>query len=355
MGKASRAKRARRATQPRADRRQLVERLRGYEARIDSGLPGWVEQMDRLREIGPSEYGSWPSWCLLPLVAPYAVAVQYGLLRLDGMDATGRPDIAGLQWPGILGGLYAWRQGRGVYRYDAELADAVAASDLPSDIGTDMLFRLPEWGVYIDPAGVLGEVVTGMWVHLEWDVGRRCAELRFVWDLSDGTLEILPVPLGHPSLAAAMDVLMANAETKAAQAGLSDTDLQQLHTQGRSDFDVQLIRRAVLLALYLCTDDPDVADPDRPSARPRRAMRPGSAEAHWEVGYRIGTALRAARASAASGRGGSHASPAAHLRRAHWHTYWTGPRDGARRRALRWLAPISVGAGDTLPTFHDTR
>jgi hypothetical protein len=357
MGKASRSKRARRAVQPRGDRRELVERLRAYESRIDESLPGWTEQMDRLRDVGRREHGSWPAWCLLPMTAPYAVAVHYGLLRADGMDAGGRPDIAGLQWPGVLAALYAWRQGRGIYRYDAELADAVAASDLPADIGTDMLFRLPEWGVYIDPAGALGDEIVGLWVHLEWDVARECAELRFVWDMAPdaggGSLEILAVPLGQSSLAAAMDAAMDNARSKANRAGLTENDLESLG--GSAEFNFDLIRRAVLLVLYLCTADADVSNPDRPGVLPRRVTQPRATEAHWEVGYRIGTALRASRAAAAGSRGGSHAAPAPHLRRAHWHTYWTGPEDGDRRRVLKWLAPIAVGVGGALPTFHDSR
>jgi len=28
--------------------------------------------------------------------------------------------------------------------------------------------------------------------------------------------------------------------------------------------------------------------------------------------------------------------------------------DGTRHRMLKWLAPITVGVGDALPTFHDT-
>jgi hypothetical protein len=107
--------------------------------------------------------------------------------------------------------------------------------------------------------------------------------------------------------------------------------------------------------LYVCTDDADIADVDHPSARPKHAMQPRSTESHWEVGYRIGTALRASRAVPAGAHGGSHAAPAPHLRRAHWHTYWTGPMDGERRQVLKWLAPMAVGVGDALPTFHDAR
>jgi hypothetical protein len=29
--------------------------------------------------------------------------------------------------------------------------------------------------------------------------------------------------------------------------------------------------------------------------------------------------------------------------------------DGERRQVLKWLAPMAVGVGDALPTFHDAR
>ena len=88
-------------------------------------------------------------------------------------DGRRRSDVAGLQLPGVLAGLYAWRQGRGIFRFDPELADAVAQSDLPPDVGADMLFRLPEWGVYVDPGGALGADVLGFWVYLGWDATNR--------------------------------------------------------------------------------------------------------------------------------------------------------------------------------------
>ena len=35
--------------------------------------------------------------------------------------------------------------------------------------------------------------------------------------------------------------------------------------------------------------------------------------------------------------------PRPHWRRAHWHSYWTGPRDGERIARLKWIPPIPVG------------
>jgi hypothetical protein len=75
-------------------------------------------------------------------------------------------------------------------------------------------------------------------------------------------------------------------------------------------------------------------------------MRAANAPTVWDTGYAIGPALRAAleRERTAPTADGTHASPRPHIRRAHWHTYWTGPHTEPERRkaALRWLPPIPV-------------
>lgn len=73
-----------------------------------------------------------------------------------------------------------------------------------------------------------------------------------------------------------------------------------------------------------------------------------------EVGFRIGAELREYKRSASTqgGRTGTAIRP--HLRRAHWHRFWTGPLDGERELVLKWLAPIFVNPGedDLPPTAH---
>ncbi len=64
----------------------------------------------------------------------------------------------------------------------------------------------------------------------------------------------------------------------------------------------------------------------------------------WKVGEIIGEQLRNAVKS--EGLGGTHASPSPHIRRAHWHTYLTGPAKGipkdTRARLLKWIPPLPI-------------
>ena len=71
----------------------------------------------------------------------------------------------------------------------------------------------------------------------------------------------------------------------------------------------------------------------------------------WEVGYRLGAALRQALSEhhpEECASTGTHGSPRPHVRRAHWHTFWVGHRDlpESRRAILRWLHPILVNVQD---------
>ena len=43
---------------------------------------------------------------------------------------------------------------------------------------------------------------------------------------------------------------------------------------------------------------------------------------------------------------GAHSSPRPHVRAAHWHTFWVGPRSANfpdRKPIIRWHPPIPIG------------
>ena len=70
------------------------------------------------------------------------------------------------------------------------------------------------------------------------------------------------------------------------------------------------------------------------------------------VGVRVSNAIRnyknherSAEKEIASVQG-AHSSPRPHVRAAHWHTFWVGPRSTKfpeRKPIIRWLPPIPIG------------
>ena len=119
-----------------------------------------------------------------------------------------------------------------------------------------------------------------------------------------------------------------------------------------------------MLLLYLCSDEPDMPEIEHPQKRRRLSgsIRPPEAPRVWDVGVRISTAIRNYRArdvkhswSETEGEDHGHASPRPHVRSAHWHTYWTGPREAVfpdKKPVMRWIPPLPIGmnGGRELPT-----
>jgi len=204
--------------------------------------------------------------------------------------------------------------------------------------------------------------VNGVFVHLDWSLDRRRPELWIVVDVGEadafdqGMLVPVPLFLDQPSLAAsvteAVSQTMPGPAASGADVARSNAGRLLPGVQAAGDL-LGIVRPVVAVLLYLCSAQADVVDPDRPGARPRRAATPAEGPRVWEVGYRISTALRHPRTVAAGA--GHHRSPEAHLRRAHWHTYWVGSLadPDQRRQELRWIQPMLIGAGQVRTALRD--
>ena len=117
---------------------------------------------------------------------------------------------------------------------------------------------------------------------------------------------------------------------------------------------------------YICAVNADIKPhSQRPEAKRPQSMETGAPAAEhtvphdrktneWEVGVRIGPALTQARreshketedSNEPGRRNGQHTPKRPHMRAAHYHHYWTGPRDEPenRRMVTRWIAPIAIG------------
>ena len=279
----------------------------------------------------------WPDWCYCPLAASYAVVSGGSDRPLSPAEASEISE---------LGALAAWRPTQGIYRYDPTLLAELLAADLSGDIPTEVLHRLPEWCVYVELGGATD--LRGFFAHLEWDAGDGREELRLLLDYEHRLLGI-PIHLGGT---VEEGLRRFGREAAAQHAMRSDTQV----SSSLYDGVVQLadtVSGLVSLVLYLCSTEPDIdGESLRPVAvRGPRGVRhePPPRPTVRETGHRIGAALRRARSQST----GAGTTPATHVRRAHWHTYWVGPRDNARRE-LRWISPTLVGGDvdDLVPTVH---
>ena len=155
---------------------------------------------------------------------------------------------------------------------------------------------------------------------------------------------MIALPLGDGTLADAMDRI---------------DELDNLFTGDRvkiryigSREDYRKTFSAMLqLVLYLCSDEPDMPEIEHPKNRRRLsgAVRAPEEPRVWDVGVRISHVIRNyGKRSIAAGDTepeGHHARPRPHVRSAHWHTYWTGPKTALfpeRKPVIRWIPPIPI-------------
>lgn len=108
-------------------------------------------------------------------------------------------------------------------------------------------------------------------------------------------------------------------------------------------YPAQLVANGVA---YICSANADIVATYKPQKGLKRNNAKRRSQATWhEVGYRIGAELRAYERSMMERKEHQGGTKRPHMRRAHWHHYWTGPRDGERKLVLKWIAPTMVGTG----------
>lgn len=316
----------------------------------------WV-QADQLRQMRGRELPDWADWCYLPIAGAYAIVSGGGDDRVP-FERSHRT--------GIIAALATWRMTQGIYRIDSALHEALINTPIEGDIPESVLYRLPEWCVYIETPDLEwdGRPLYGVWAHLEEDANNKSHELRLVIDAATDTSDPLdpvsgccPVPiiLGPGGLVEGLKRVLVSGGVQARKAGF-ETTFEQVSPTPYARTLAPIL--SLILYLYLCTEAADITGrkgaPKNPE--PVRTRRHGTrlfaadGPTTWDVGMRIGAALRAAYQREETERdpveSGRHVRP--HVRRAHWHTFVSGPRSEPekQRRQLRWLPPIAVAISD---------
>lgn len=298
-------------------------------------------QADEFRADRGVGLPKWPAWCYCPMAAWYAiVSNDAGVNRLS-LDLVA--DVA------RLAALGAWRITQGIYQFDPDLAESLDKTLLVGEMPTDVLLRLPEYSLYIDGAGLnwMGEPLRGYWVHLEWDANTERRELRLLFD-TESALQPAILHMGPWTITEAVDRMVSESKKQAQAAGVNANLLtDQLVEKIASE-----VQPVIARILYICSDEPEITDRDQPDQQPQRPkpkrikkgwrLFPPDKPRVWHVGDQLGQQLRNANESHPRETTANRKKTRPHLRRAHWHGFWTGPRDGERKFNYKWLPPTVV-------------
>lgn len=322
--------------------------------------PGIWREIDKMRADRGKALPVWPDWCFFPMGGIFSLMMYE--VGIDDVDTNDPGHINILNDVGIVSALAPWRTTQGIYRFDTDVYEEVLATPVKGNIPKRVLYQMPEWCIYIETPGLkfFNTDIAGFFAHLEHDVERGRDELRFVIDKKEtaegrNAYPLLVLHLGDWSLSEA--VLRAAQESARVMDEIGwDVDID-INSNEFINASVAQYTPFVSLILYLCSANGEIVPlegkmPENPTPKKtKRGARlfPPNKTTTWDVGVRMGAAIRHARAAMqVEDHGGSHASPRAHIRRAHWHTYWTGPKKNPKKRKtiLKWLSPILIGVDD---------
>lgn len=108
------------------------------------------------------------------------------------------------------------------------------------------------------------------------------------------------------------------------------------------------------IVLYLCADNADIEENPVQKTIYKKSdkIKDNYSELRrWDVGFRYGQAIRKSKAkqkaadTVQDNREGSHSRKRTHVRRGHYHHYWTGSeKAGNRKLVLKWTSPVVINA-----------
>lgn len=283
----------------------------------------------------------WPEWCFLPTEAWLAI---YEICQSIDKKLT-VPSTGSLSMLATIG---TWRYTQSIYRYDATFRAELDETQFNAHLPVDVLLRIPQYCFYIETPGMNWQdnIMHGYWVRLEWNTDLLTTELHLLLDL-DSSPQPFIIQIGDWTLEEAVKKSFQALEQ--ARKGSGKPQLPQI-TQFAPEF-AKSIAPLLSMILYLCTEKPEIDDSRVPGTSPTRGIEmvktkrglrlfPPDRVRIWDVGTQIGIKLRTAKSLDKNGKHGVH------IRRGHWHLYWTGPRNGKRGYVFHWIHITLVGMAD---------
>lgn len=321
-------------------------------AHINRKYPSVWKEIDRIRSERGTTFIDWPQEVFLPY------GLTLGCLT-PLLFNTQHPDLEQIGELNKLDAIAAWRPGQDIVRFDKDVYNAIITTPLTGNFPVEVLWRQPAWAIYFETPGL--DLINSTWdgfiSYLDITSStKRQIRLFFVADDPANGLAGRDIgfvlELGDWSIEEALRQNVERTKAMMNEHGISVPHFPEFEA-------FEAIKTALNLVLYICSygfndvQRPALEKVSYPAEKKVkggwRLFPPAKPRVHY-LGEKIGEEIRkvgAEKESPSSGSHGSHASPRPHIRRAHWHGYWSGPKKGDAKREFntRWLPPIPVALG----------
>ena len=331
--------------------------------KISEQYPKAWDQMEMFHsENGSPQLGSWPDWCYAPMSAALAVASE-------GYDLNKLPIDIRMAMISVAQAIFAiapWRLSKEVYVIDEDLKDLLFEQDGELDVPDEVLLQLPYPCFYVELPNTYyrADKIHGFFVTLEYDVNNGDKELKPVFLTDDGNIFSYSIHIGAKTIEESVDML----DKQALENTNGDKELKRLALRAMQDSaETKIFLKQILqVILYILAQNAEITPSPEQSfitKRGKTVKDKYSEIRKWDVGIRVGAAIRQQKAKEQSRKKeykeSEHQSPRPHMRRGHWHHFWTGPKaqPEERKLILKWLSPMAIAANpEDMPiTFHEVK
>lgn len=302
-------------------------------------MPNAFRYMQQCLDSKGTMLPSWPDWCLVPMAGAYAAITE-------GRTVSCFDDVAKVQ---ECAALFAWEKTKGVYIFDKDIEAEILNTPLKG-LPSEVLFQLPEWCIYIQ---INKNDISGVFVHLEFDINTNKSELRLLFLFLDGNTYGYPVLLESKTLQESINALQGSLRLDIiATFGAA---LSRTLKEGKTlpELPEKILEEVIKMTVYICSDEADIIKKDSTSNKKILRINPIN-PVEWSVGERIGAALRRYKYEYENNGDGSSTGQRKrpHIRKAHWHNFRTGT--GKKNLVCKWLPPVPVGWAwdDELPVVN---
>lgn len=331
--------------------------------KISEQYPKAWDQMEMFHsENGSPQLGSWPDWCYAPMSAALAVASE-------GYDLNKLPIDIRMAMISVAQAIFAmapWRLSKEVYVIDEDLKNLLFEQDGELDVPDEILLQLPYPCFYVELPNTYyrADKIHGFFVTLEYDVNNGDKELKPVFLTDDGNIFSYSIHIGAKTIEESVDML----DKQALENTNGDKELKRLALRAMQDSaETKIFLKQILqVILYILAQNAEITPSSEQSfitKRGKTVKDKYSEIRKWDVGIRVGAAIRQQKAKEQSRKKeykeSEHQSPRPHMRRGHWHHFWTGPKaqPEERKLILKWLSPMAIAANpEDMPiTFHEVK